>query len=262
MIYPKLRFVKRVFFALLTFTNILIGGCAQTYNEVSFCWTTNHRIPPSERIISVNASPEATKNAITKWVDIKKGMILTDEEDYDKIITLTPDSMQNFLLANNFAKKQWESYDKNEYKKTDQEEWKKFIAASESQIKENPSNDKGYRLFARVGDKDEKFNVRKAVGTKVKHFPGFFLNGVWHQPPPMPFTEYKTVTQTLTFYSVIRFYIFVNEDKTYIYADALPGAGEYVAKYGNSIGYKWHSNINAKKEEALITEFLNYIKGL
>ena len=106
------RYLSALILFMLVAT-IQITGCASTYRRVAFCWTTNHRIPPDKRMISMNETPLFVKNELIKWVLLHDGEVVSETNDYDKIITLSPDSSTKYQIAHDMAEKRWNSYESN-----------------------------------------------------------------------------------------------------------------------------------------------------
>ena len=250
---------------LIMFAICLTNGCAQHYNKIDFCWTTNHRIPPNERMISVNATPLSAKNALVKWALLHSGEVVTEKNDYGKIITLHPDSSKKFQMAHDIAEKKWNSYERNEFLKWGDGEFDRLQQFSETQIEVAPSPQTGWKLFVKIGKREGQVNVRKRAGYQTVYVPGFFSpKGVWVQPNPIKMPRYEIETKTLIFYSIVRFFIFENEGKTFIYVYALPEEGKLQVKasYGNSIGHKWHKYIDARQEAEFVGDAFSYLQTL
>lgn len=248
-------------------TTFCISGCAEHYDRINFCWTSNHRIPPDERIISVSASPQAVKNALATWTLDNNGEILTETHDYNKILTLHPDSSKNFEIAHEYAEKKWSSYEKNIYSKDKEGVWQRFVQASKTQVTEKPSSEQGYKLTVKVGDRNENIQIKVKTGHDTIYAPGQTMvlsSGTVVTTPPTPIStpHYEYKKKTLTFYSKVLFFIFKNEGKTQIYAYALPVEGKIEAKYGNSIGQKWHSYIDARVEAIFVKDAFGFLENL
>jgi hypothetical protein len=250
---------------LLIFIAIGTSGCSSTsstYSKISFCWTTNHRMAPTKRMISVDASPLSVKNALVKWASLHAGEIITESNDYDKRVIVRPEGMARFQIVNDITENKWKSYETNKYIEWRGDEFKNFQNMSETQIEELPSLNMGWKLFVKMGKREGSINVQEKNGSQMTYAPGFFLNGAWIQPAPVMTTRYKTVKKTLSFYSIVRFYIFENEGKTFVCAHAFPRdeTSQVEAGYGHSIGYRWREYIDARQEVNLVKDAFHYLQ--
>jgi hypothetical protein len=221
-------------------------------------------------MISVNATPQAVKNALVKWAFFYKGKVLADTNDFNKVITLHPDSLKKFQMAHDIAAKVWNSYEKDIVRKWQKGEWERFKQLSETQVEETPSARKGYKLFIKTREREGEIEVLKQAGYKATYTPGFFRSDSKGNPtiyePGMPIysRNYVTAEKTLPFYSIVRFFIFEDKGKTFIYAYAFPveGASQTQARYGSSIGHSWYKYIDACVEAEMVKDALNYLRNL
>ena len=263
------KYLNGIVLIILSIT-IFINGCASPpYSRVKFCWTTNHRIPPEDRMVSVNATPLAVRNALVKWALFYQGEVILDFAGYDKIITLRPDSSKNFQMAHDIFEKEWNSYKINRVRKWEKEEWLRFMQLSKKQIEETSSAGKGYKLFVKTRERMGEIWVKEQTGSKVGYTPPIITYS-WGTPTgvvggmPVEYGVYETIRKTRPFYSIVRFFIFENKGKTYVYAYALPVEGESQteARYGVTIGYRWYKFIDARVEAEMVRDALNYLRNL
>jgi hypothetical protein len=217
---------------------------------------------PTERMISVDASPLSVKNALVKWASLHAGEIITESNGYDKRVIVHPEGMSRFQIVNDITEKRWKSYETNKYSEWGAGEFKNFQSMSETQVEELPSPNMGWKLFVKMGKREGSTNVREKSGSQMTYAPGFFLNGAWVQPAPVTTARYRTVKKTLSFCSIVRFYIFENEGKTFVYAYAFPRdeTSKVEADYGHSIGYRWREYIDARQEVKLVKDAYHYLQ--
>jgi len=244
----------------------LVGGCATrtVYSKISFAYTSEHRMPPPERIITLDASPQTAALAVRKWVENENGKILGFEDDHEYTYRLLPDAMQNYAAVQEITRKEWKAYDDNDFREWTDEEWERFRTLSTTQVARSNSSQPGYAITARLGDRDGTYNYRVQSGTTM----GFGYNpGVPGMVPAYtysyPVPKYESKTKTVPFYSQLEIYIFNDGGKTGVYAIGYPVEADkdIRANYGNSIGHAYWKSVDGTHEVAFIKQLFAFLKG-
>ena len=256
--------------SILLVLALSIGACSGSYLKINFMWTTVHRLPPDERMLTLDASPEAVKAALATWVSENRGEVFYQAQDYDKIIVIDPDGERKFRRVNARARRQWESYEKNKVLVWEDSEWRWFTRDSESQIKEIPAAEKGHKFFVRMAQRSDTSEHKIITDWTTYAVPSgmnVITSGgnVVSAPPIIHATPtYSTTKTTLRFSSIIRFFIFKSKGKTKVYAFGLPedSTAQVVANYGHSIGYDWWRQVDGRREALLVKSAYNFIREL
>ena len=61
----------------------------------------------------MNETALSVKNELIKWVLLHDGEVVSETNDYDKIINLSPDSSKKYQISHDIAEKKWNSYESN-----------------------------------------------------------------------------------------------------------------------------------------------------
>mgnify|MGYP006290185247 CR=1 FL=1 len=267
------RFLKLnafVFVGILAASVLLTGCAAKRYNKISYCWNSDHRLPPEERFLYVKTAPEDVITQLTHWVMENNGEVIRKDNENGKIPALHPKSSEKFEQALEIADEQWDAYEKNEYR-----EWSKAdFLAFQQLIKEQVEwKDAGkivpHRLIVKVDERSKAITYKKKVGTRTKQV---------YQPPvivnlphktlvgpammtPVTVPVYADANKTLNFYSTLVFLVFENNGKTAVYAFGYPvdATSKVRANYGHSIGYRWWPMVTGEHEAQSIRKAFAYL---
>ncbi|MEN6320651.1 MAG: WD40 repeat domain-containing protein [Syntrophaceae bacterium] len=258
----------------------IFSGCTGRYHSVPFSWTSEHRIPPHERILTLKASPQSTFNALQNWVKDHNGTILNSSNDYLYVYDMPPQSKEKYQALQAFTQKYWESFDTNTRLDWNAAEWAQLKEMTGAQqINKIKSDTPGFILEARMGERTGSFNYTEQVNTQPGMTPVYNPGFTSYQrvgsgirtvtiPGTMMFVPtytpvYAQRTKTMCFDSSISFYIFSRNNSTYVYAFGAPvsGEGEH-ASYDKTIGHAWWNQITGKEEAALIKDAYAYLTKL
>lgn len=257
------------FFLFASLLCSFLIGCAtspQRYGKINFCWTSDHHLPPEERILTLNSSPEVTAERITKWVNEKGGEIIEKKDDCDTIVKLQPEGEENFLAVQNIVKKEWIAYDENRFRKWEDGEWAKLQELSKNQTEfVNSLDNYGYYLKARLGKRDRTIQYQEQVGTSTFMHQTYIYtkNGpIPGMAIPVTSPKYETREKTAHFCSQIEFFVFRDEGSTKVYAVGAPfdEASSVKAAYGSNIGHSFWPMITGKDEAFLVKEAYIYLR--
>jgi hypothetical protein len=274
--YKNILFKFTAFVALA----IMLSGCGKHYKRIPYAWTSDHRLPPHERILSLKASPLSTFTALQKWVKDNHGSIVSSVDDYRYVYDLQPQSEEHFQTFQTFVQKYWQSFDENTFLKWDNAEWTKLKELSDLQINKTKSDTAGFVLEVAMGDRTGTFTYSKQVGTKQSFMPIYNPGFTAYQPPPGPGSKtmrvpgpktmvpmstptYEKRTKTLRFHSSISFFIYRHDAGTHVYAIGMPVDEKGVrSSYHGTIGHAWWPQVTGKKEASLIKEAYTFLSEL
>lgn len=260
-------------YCLLTLA--LIFGCATRYDKIDFCWTSDHSLPPEERLITIAGNPKATCLAISNWTKENDGDVLEVKEGDSAVVKLAPNATEKFSQAEKIFKKMWASYDANDFYKLSNNEWFVLKTAMTGQaIISQSSQTDGFLVKIKTGNRQKAGAFSEQIGTKKQtiYNPGFTAYGPKLQTMYIPGSsydiqvpEYRQIQKTLSIYSIIEFLIYSNNDgTTSIYATGYPvdASTGNPAKYGNSIGHFWWPIVTGKDEAYIIKKVFNSLSEL
>lgn len=264
-VFKKLGFLLFV----LVLCNCFIGCATPTprYGKVDFCWTSDHRLPPDERFLSLHSLPETVAGGIVKWVNEKGGEIL-ENSSCDTIVKLQSGSKEDFLIVQDTANKVFLAYMENKYRKWEEGEWEKLQQLTKNQIQFANSDDKsGYCIKSKVGKRLKTVEYREQVGTQTYMHQTYIYTQHGMIPGavvPVNSPVFQTRKKTIPFFSQIDFFVFNDHGSTKIYAVGVPmdGSSNVKAAYGATIGHKFWPVITGKEEASLIEEAYTYLKDL
>jgi hypothetical protein len=267
-------------FTLFVMIIFVFGGCSGRYQVIPFSWTSEHRLPPHERILTLKASPQDTFNALQNWVKDHNGTIVNIAGDYRYAYDLPSQSKEKYQVLQVFTQKYWESFDTNSRLDWNVAEWAQLKEMTGAQqISRIKSDTPGFILEARLGDRTGSFNYTEQVSTQPGMTPVYNPGFTSYQrvgsgirtvtiPGAMMFVPtytpvYAQRTKTMCFDSSISFYIFSRGNSTHVYAFGTPvsGEGEHAA-YDKTIGHAWWNQVTGKEEAALIKDAYAYLTKL
>uniref|UniRef100_UPI004055FA70 hypothetical protein n=1 Tax=Candidatus Electrothrix sp. TaxID=2170559 RepID=UPI004055FA70 len=268
--------LKFTFFIILT---IIFSGCGRHYQKIPYTWTSDHRIPPHERILSLNASPQAVFNALQQWVKDLNGDISMSTNDYRYAYHLPEQSAVRFQKLQSFTQKYWESYDENTYLKWDNTEWATLKELTDAQITKTSAETPGFVLEAKLAERTGTFNYKEQTGTKQSYLPivsgGFTAyqstgsgfrsfsapTSVMVMPTTVP--VYEKREKSIAFASSVSFFIYTHDTGTNVYASGTPFEKTGTrTSYHSNIGHAWWPYITGKEEAELIREAYAFLSKL
>ncbi len=262
------RFLRLV--SLLILCGLFIGCATATkrYDKIPYCWTSDHRLYPEERILTLNLSLESTADGIIKWVNEKEGEIIENNNNCSTVAKLQPDSKKNFLAVQNIVKKEWNAYDENKYRKWEDGEWEKLQQLSKSQINfTNPQDQHGHCLKTKLGKREYTIEYLVQVGTVTTMQPTYIYTQtgpMFAGMIPVHSPQMETRKKTKLFFSQIDFFIFSDQGSTKIYAVGVPLEESSSVKvgYDATIGHSWWPIVTGEDEALRIKEAYTYLKNL
>ncbi len=249
----------------------LISGCAtptvQRYDKISFSWTSDNHLPPEQRFLSLDVSPEKVIERLKAWVEEGNGKIIESKDNCNVIVQIQPNSKNNFLEARDIAEREWAAYDQNVFRKWEEGEWQELQQLSKNQVTFNETpNRQSICLKAHMGKREKQIKYNEQVGitrsyqqtyiyTKNGMIPGARI--------PMDVPKYETRISNVAFVSQIDFHIFSENGLTRIYATGAPlELGSKVkAAYGATVKHPCWPLITGKEEAAFIADAYNYLKS-
>ncbi len=267
--------VFRIFILLVGCAAIgQLGGCASPlpYTKVNFCWTSEHRMAPTERVVRVSTEPEETARIIRNWVGTEKGTVLeTTPVDWQP--ELAEDAAAKFTQAQVIIQAEWQAYDQNVVHADVPGEWAHFVELMNGQYRRVVGGTPNILIRARLRERPATVSSEEVVGTQqVPSFqsPGTFtsING-----SPVYFSGVQTymqvpvtkmVPKTVVFCSIMEFVVYRRDQSTYIYVKAMPmdTSANVTANYGNAIGHAWWPYVTGKEEEVLVRDYFRSLRAV
>jgi ankyrin repeat protein len=202
---------------------ILTSVCSGDYSQIAFCWTSDYRIAPENRFLKVEADKNAVADSLIQWVTDQNAIILEFSESYPYTFRLHPEANYLFEQTQQIAQREWNSYDKNAYKKTGEQDWTKMLYSTAIQVIRENSNEQNLHLTILMAER--KKTIENKENIKRISFPvvtdGYTVYFPWDERLNYPLLE-KLKSEDVSIFSIINFYIFTNNDSIYIYASGAP----------------------------------------
>lgn len=242
-----------------------LAGCAMNRFQAPFVWTTDHRLSPEERFVSVNASPQTVFAELSKWVRDRSGNIVRTET-FPNTFKVQPGSTEKFRESRAIAQHYWTALVMEKYQGFTPEDGQKLKDLGEQQIVKDSSDSPGYFIEAKLDRRTATILYQENVGGSLLpiYTPGFSSltprGQIVHVPGSL--TSFYQPTQSVTrrmtnhFSSLLRFYVFTDQGRTKVFATGAPvdESAAVVAAPDRTIGRPWWSHVTAKEEESLIKE--------
>jgi len=265
--YPK-KIMYQCIALILIVCFILFSGCSTPrYAKIAFVWTSEHRLAPSERFLTVDASIKSTCDALKTWAKKNGGKLMKDMDTCSYMFRLEPDSEENFSIANGIARKHWASYDANKYVEWEQDEWDRMKDSTTEQVKAIEPKSESYLLGFKMGCREGTFVYPEQIGTRMTSSPkkvayGPRTTSVSGAPTSMAVFANRTIEKS--FCSLIRFFVFKDQGHTRVYAIGTPVdmSTSMTAAYGKTIEHRWWPQVSGKEEASLIKQAYTYLSGL
>ena len=251
-------------FATFVILILLSNGCVRHYQNIPFAWTSENRIPPHERILTLNQSPENVLSALQDWAASNSGLIISSITDHGYKYELRQQCNEKFEELKKFEDRYWRSFDQDKNIGWGKSEWNKLAELMSGQIDKLVTREKSYALEVRVGERTGSFDYQEQVGANSTMIMVPIYNAYSKYTMMIPqyvsTPVYETRTKTECFSSLISFFIYQHNGKTNVYGYGVPEfcTGRY-ADWNQTIEHHWWPQVTGKEEANLIKDAFKYL---
>lgn len=218
-------YLKHIKLFLIVSLSLLVAACSSVprYSEIPFIWSSNHRIPPAERIIVIDKTLRQALNKVEQWIEKEGGKIEKINNKYKYAYQTATNAAQLYKREQQILEKEWQAYTDDIKRERAKDELQQLDTLSRGQIQKITSQVDNYEIKV---DTSRRFRVSKygvPDGTRTvmaynPGVPGIYAGYAYSYQT----TKYKTVSENIYFHSRLNIYIFSNDGKTGIYAVGYP----------------------------------------